>query len=208
MISESSLTESDFEFINFIRSYIEYNKNKQNNIITLSYNQLCTLIRKNLKYELAPKTIQKYLQILENIDFIVCIAKPFKNRRKLCIGKAKSVYVVSDSDENKIYFNASEIAKETRKLMLTDRQISGKLGAVDFVRFFKFFYDKTPLLFHDITTWLKCIKESDMHLIKIKNKHDSNIIVYYKSFLDAYKNIFDFIYKSRNLYAESMLCFT
>lgn len=186
------LNDKDFKVLSEITSFI-INCNK-NNIISFSLNQLSFSINERIGVLCSPKQVKRYVNILEKCNLIVCVMKPLKNKRRFFIGKAKSVYVVSDHDSGKIKYNALDKARRLKNLDFFNKQIIGKLKVEEFISFFDFKLFRIPYL-------VKYIKNIATTVYRLNSNYSiTNIIVYPGSLMNILKNLYNFEYFSKKQY--------
>ena len=194
--------EKNYEILNSIQNFIIYRH--KDNFVSFSYNQLMSYVKKWTKYNITPKYIGKYINILEDLNFITLVAKPHKNKRKACIGKAKSFYIVTDfiKDDSKFnenlepLYNSDKKAMNLKSIDYTNSMIRGKLSYEEFFSYFKFNFYKTPKLLEFIKRTLNTLYNIYSNKY-IKYKY---YIVYPSMFLESYKNIFKYIFKDKFKY--------
>lgn len=189
--------EKNYEILHTIQQFVIYRH--KNNFISFSYNQLADYIKKYTKHKVTPKYIGKYIDVLQDLSFITLIAKPHKSKRKACIGKAKSFYLVTDFIEEDGMFeenwepvyNSKEKAMKLKSFDYTDYTIRGKLSFEEFFSYFQFNYFRTPAL-------LEFVKRIMNTLYAINNNNYIEYkyyIVYPSMFLESYKCIFKYLFR-------------
>jgi hypothetical protein len=134
------IDNKDEKILYFLRNYICHNH--RDNIITLSYNQIAKHVTKHTDFTCTPKQAKRYMYIFSCMGLVVLIAKPRKKKRLRCIGRAKSIYVVSDIIEKdgkkQIKWNALEKTLKLEQIDMFDKQIIGKLTMAEFLAYFQF----------------------------------------------------------------------
>ena len=194
--------EKNYEILKSIQNFIIYRY--KDDFVSFSYNQLSSYVKKWTNYNVTPKYIGKYINILEDLNFITLIAKPHKNKRKSCIGKAKSFYIVSDFiiDNSKFIedweplYNSNKKALKLKSIDYTNTMIRGKLSYEEFFSYFKFNFCNVPLLIEFVKRIIKSLYNINNN-IYIQYKY---YIVYPSMFLESYKNMFNYIFKDKFKY--------
>lgn len=179
-----NVSEKDFLVLSHIVSFVS--ENSKNNIISFSLNQITTYLKNGFGLIMSPKSVQRCVKILEAADFVKLIAKPLKSKKKFCIGKAKSIYAVTDFTYNEIKFNADFNAYCLRKIDVKDKQIIGKLDFIQFFSYFKFNFSVCPYLY-------SFVKKFTLYLYNNYILYSNYIyIVYPGFFLESIRNLYNF----------------
>jgi hypothetical protein len=137
------------------------------------------------------------------MGLVVLIAKPRKNKRMRCIGKAKSIYVVSDIHEKNgklaIKWNALEKTLKLETLDIFNKQIIGKLTIEEFLAYFQFnlvlLKKLKPFIIEILNLVYKYYKNSAQYLTYDYDIYRYRYIGYPSFFMQIYEDIYKSIKK-------------